>query len=336
MIFLSALVSQKLRRVLRKALTVSENVFANESLLRHLIPVVVESLGSAYPELANKQNDILELIIHEQEIFKALRESSSKAFIEVLSEFPNLEDIDLMECPGFVPAYREFQAVKNNFKNNSIPGDFLYKLTDTYGLTEEHFQKLAQLEEMSYDLKEYQEVMTKAKQKAKSSLKIHDHSDKLLQSIKEALVDLTRNLPNTQNDYKYMYTYDYKEKKYRIPPLKTKVLGILYNDVKVEEVVCNGMHNTQDIVSIVTEGSNFYYESGGQQSDQGVLVIKTLSGESLELKVSDVRFINDCVVHTCELPMEKANFTIGIGDEVELLVDSDHRKRNICHHTGMP
>lgn len=329
------LYSQKLRRVLRKALRVSENVFANECLLSHLIPVVVESLGSAYPELINKQNDILELIAHEQEIFKTLRESSSKAFTEVLSEFPNLEDIDLMECPGFVPAYREFQTLKSNFKNNNIPGDFLYKLTDTYGLTEEHFQKLAQLEEMSYNINDYREVMAEAKQKAKSSFKNHDHSDKPLQSIKEALVDFTRNLPNTENDFKYVYTYDPQEKKYIIPSLKTKVLGILYNDVKVEEVVCNGIHNTRDIVSFVTEASNFYYESGGQQSDQGVLIIKSLSNENLELKVHNVCLINECVVHTCELPTEKANFTIGVGDEVELQVDSNHRKKNICHHTGI-
>ncbi|KAM7358050.1 alanine--tRNA ligase, mitochondrial [Cochliomyia hominivorax] len=326
--------NQKLRRVLRKALTVSENVFANENLLTQLIPVVVDSLGCAYPEIVNKQSDILELIAHEQEIFKALRQSSSKAFTEILSEFPNLEDIDLMECPGFVPAYREFQAIKDTFKNNNIPGDFLHKLTDTYGLTEEHFQKLAQLEEMTYNVAEYQEALAKAKEKAKGSLNSKHHSDKLLQSINEALKVLTKNLPVTENHYKYNYTYDIQDKKYIVPDLKTKVLGILYNDVNVEEVVCNRKSNTQDILSIITEASNFYYESGGQESDKGVVIIKTLENDLQELKVSNVRFINDCVVHTCELPVEKAHFTLGIGDEVVLQVDASHRQRNICHHTA--
>ncbi|KAI8120807.1 mitochondrial, Alanine--tRNA ligase [Lucilia cuprina] len=326
--------NQKLRRVLRKALTVSENVFANEKLLPQLIPVVVESLGCAYPEISNKQSAILELIAHEQEIFKALRESSSKAFAEVLSEFPNLEDIDLMECPGFVPAYREFQGLKDTFKNNIIPGDFLHKLTDTYGLTEEHFEKLAQLEEMSYNVSDYQEAVAKAKQKAKGSMLSNQYSDKLLQSINDSLVDLTKTLKATDNQHKYNYSYDNNEKQYHIPALKTKVLGILYNDVSVQEVVCNGSTNSQDIVSIVTDASNFYYESGGQQSDKGVIVIKTKTNEQYELNVNNVCYINDCVVHICDLPSEKAFFTLGLGDEVTLQVDAQHRKRNICHHTA--
>lgn len=294
----------------------------------------MDSLGCAYPEISNSQSAILELIAHEHEVFKALRESSFKSFAEVLSEFPNLEDIDLMECPGFVPAYREFQALKDKFTNNNIPGDFLHKLTDTYGLTEEHFQKLAQLENMTYNVADYKEAVEKAKQKAKCSMTTYQHSDKLLQGIIESLVEFTRTLPATDNQYKYNYSWDNKKKQYVIPVLKTKILGILYNDVSVQEVVCNGISNTQDIVSIVTESSNFYCESGGQQSDKGVILIKTLSNDSYELNVSNVYFINDCVVHTCELPAEKAYFSLCIGDEVKLKVDEQHRKQNIRHHTG--
>lgn len=326
--------NQKLRRVLRKALTISETIFANDKLLAQLVPIVADSLGSAYPEIPNKQNAVLELIAHEQDVFKALRESSSKAFTEVLSEFPNLEDIDLMECPGFIPAYRDFQSLKHTFKNNQIPGEFLYKLTDTYGLTEENFQKLAELEEMSYDMVGYKEAVTNAKRKAKGSLK-SNHSDKLLKSIVTSLTDITRTLPATENHYKYNYTYDVKEKQYIIPALKTKVLAILYNDVSVHEVVCNGITNSEGIISIITQGSNFYFESGGQQSDKGLFIFKTSADDKIhELKISSVRLINDCVVHQCEMPKEKIHFTLATGQDVELKVDARHRKRNICHHTA--
>ncbi|XP_013100290.1 alanine--tRNA ligase, mitochondrial [Stomoxys calcitrans] len=328
--------NQKLRRVLRKAITVSENVFGNETLLQHIIPVVADSLGSAYPEIANKQNDILELISHEQEVFKALRESSSKAFSEVLVEYPNLEDVDLMECPGFVPAYREFQSQKHTFKNHCIPGEFLFKLSDTYGLTEEHFKKLAQSEEMTYDSSDYKDVVTRAKLKAKSSMNFNEQENTHLKNIEKSLVDITKSLPSTDNHYKYSYTYNELEKEYAVPDLNSKVLGILYNDVCVNEVVSTGgFSNTKDIISIVTEASNFYYESGGQQADKGCIILEAANGESLDLKVIAVRSINDCVIHMCELPKERLKFTLAVGDNVVLNIDKIHRKRNICHHTAV-
>ncbi|XP_075164210.1 alanine--tRNA ligase, mitochondrial [Haematobia irritans] len=328
--------NQKLRRVLRKAITVSESIFANESLLHHIIPVVAESLGSAYPEILNKQNDMSELIRHEQEIFKTLRETSSKAFNEVLNEYPSLEDVDLMECPGFVPAYREFQSLKHTFKNHCIPGEFLYKLSDTYGLTEEHFKKLAQFEDMTYDSAGYKDVVARAKLKAKGSMAYSDQPNPHLKNLEMTLVDTTKSLQPTDNHSKYIYAYNDLEKKYVIPDVKSKVLAVLYNDVSVNEVVCTGgVSNMKDILSIVTEASNFYYESGGQQSDKGVIILNTANGQTLELKVINVRYINDCVVHMCELPTERLQFTLATGDNVVLRIDENHRKRNTCHHTAV-
>lgn len=314
----------------------SENIFANDKLLNDLIPVVVDSLGCAYPEIPNKQQAILELISHEQEVFKALRESSSKAYTEVLSEFPNLEDVDLMECPGFVPAYRDFQSIKHTFKNNKIPGDFLYKLTDTYGLTEENFQKLAELEDMTYDMAGYKNAVANAKLKAKAAMLPSEQTNSIFKNIEESLAKVTKSLPASDNQYKYNYTYNEVEKEYTLPELKTKVLAVLYNDVSVNEVVCHGgISNNNDVISIVTEASNFYYESGGQQSDKGVVLLRNSNNETVELRVINVRAINECIVHMCEIPKEKINFAVATGDEVVLQVDCNHRKRNICHHTGM-
>lgn len=328
--------SQKLRRVLRKAITVSENIFRNDKLLHHLVPVVAESLGSAYPEIHNKQKDILELISHEQEVFKALRESSSKAFSEVLNEYPNLEDVDLMECPGFIPAYRELQAQKHTFTDRGIPGDFLYKLSDTYGLTEENFKKLAELEDLTYDSEAFKKAVFNAKQKAKQSLYLNEQTNQNFKNIEKSLVEVTKTLPATDDHFKYSYTYESTDRKYMIPELKSKVLAIFYNEVSVNEVVSNGgLSDAQDLISIITESSNFYYESGGQQADKGCVILSNdANKETFELKVVDVRFINDCIVHICELPKERPQFTLATGDNVVLQIDDRHRKRNICHHTG--
>ncbi|CAD7004945.1 unnamed protein product [Ceratitis capitata] len=302
--------NQKLRKVLRKAFTISENVFANETLLSQIVPFVIETIGMAYPEMYHKHNSILELIAHEQEVFKSLRESSSKAFAEVLTEFPNLEEVDLMECPGFVPAYRDFQAQKKFFKNNTLPGKFLYKLTDTYGLTEENFKKLAELENMECDLHGYLKEITNAKLKSKSSLSNGSGSgeNKLenQRRVNEALLQLTQKLSQTDNSWKYNYSYDVANKKYHIPALSTQVLGMVFRGKESDTVSLDS--TTSGFLYIVTDASNFYYESGGQQADTGTILLLTENGDP-QLK----------------LPT---------GDQVELLVDANQRELITCHHTA--
>ncbi|KAH8255936.1 hypothetical protein KR026_002977 [Drosophila bipectinata] len=332
--------NQKLRRVLRKALNISEHVFAKENLLSKLIPIVVETLGEAYPEMSAKQQAVIDLIRHEQEVYKNLRESSSKAFAEVLTEFPNLDDIDLMECPGFVPAYREFQVQRSKFPNNTIPGDFLYKLTDTYGLTEESFLKLAELENMNCDLERYRAEVSLAKIKAKSIQREEGASlcDLVAeQRIAEAQAKMTKRLPATNNSHKYSYSFDKETGSYTIPELKSRVVGMLLNDAEVSRTQGSRLQDpTTDTISLVTAASNFYYESGGQQSDSGKILVKNTHQPDQPhlLNVISVKHLNDCVVHVCRLSSPVDAFELAIGDDVELVVDSAQRQLNTCHHTG--
>ncbi|XP_017473013.1 PREDICTED: alanine--tRNA ligase, mitochondrial [Rhagoletis zephyria] len=329
--------NQKLRRVLRKALTISENIFTNEKLLSQLIPVVVETIGTAYPEMYNKQTSILELIAHEQEVFKLLRESSSKAFAEVLTEFPNLEDIDLMECPGFVPAYRDFQAQKETFKNNVLPGKFLYKLTNTYGLTEENFKKLAELENMECDLRGYLTEISNAKLISKLSSN-GNSEDKLESQIRssEALARLTQKLGPTDNSLKYAYKYDAENKRYIIPTLSAQVTGMVYGGSESDTVFLNNSLTDSDLLHIVTDVSNFYYESGGQQGDVGTILLtsETDDRSKPQLPVVEIKHVNDCIVHVCKLPKFKEEFILTTGAQIQLVVNENHRQRTTCHHTA--
>ncbi|XP_037935864.1 alanine--tRNA ligase, mitochondrial [Teleopsis dalmanni] len=330
--------NQKLRRVLRKAFTISEQTFANENLVAQLVPIVVETLGSAYPEMYIKQHAVLELIEHEREVYKILRETSSKAFIEALTEFPNLEDIDLMECPGFVPAYRDLQSQKPHFINNTLPGKFLFKLRDTYGLTEENFHKLAELENMSCDLKGYKEELCNAKYKTKCAMtKVEDNKNlsKQWKCIDEVLNSYTAQLPTTNNSLKYNYSYDASSSKYNINAAIAQIQGLTHNDSIANELNMTNVDTNDDVICIITDRSNFYYESGGQQSDRGKVLIKLDDGKCSELNIVDVKFINNCVVHVCRLePTAEKNFSLCVGENVELIVDAKHRKSNICHHTA--
>lgn len=310
-------------------------MFAHENMLRELVPIVVETLGDAYPEMSKKQQAVIELIAHEQEVYKTLRENSSKAFAKVLTEFPKLDDIDLMECPGFVPAYREFKEQRLNFSNNTIPGDFLYKLTDTYGLTEESFLKLAELENMNCDLHRYRAELALAKLRAKEPQR-NDFDVNIQKRIYEAQLDISKRMPPTDNSYKYVYKYDKESETYATPTLKTHVLGLLSNDAEVSHIFGSRLQKT-DTISIITEASNFYYESGGQQSDLGTLLVgnKHKPDETHKLNVLGIKYLNDCVVHICSLNALTEDFELAIGDEVHLKVDNETRQLTTVHHSGM-
>ncbi|KAH8398376.1 hypothetical protein KR215_009514 [Drosophila sulfurigaster] len=329
--------NQKLRRVLRKAFNISKQVFAHENLLAELIPIVAETLGDAYPEIASKQQSVIELIAHEQDVYKHLCASSSKAFAEVLTEFPKLDDIDLMECPGFVPAYREFQVQRSNFPNNTIPGDFLYKLTDTYGLSEESFLKLAELENMNCDLERYRAELAVAKLRTKQPLRNGVAGDFAMeQRIANAQALLTKKLPATDNSHKYTYSYDVANESYEIPVLKSRVLGMLHNETEVSNTQGKCLNAKVDTLSIVTEASSFYYEAGGQQSDLGKLLVesKQRPSEPHQLEVLDVKLLNGCVVHVCGLSTPIEDLELAVGDEIQLDVNAKHRQLNMCHHTA--
>ncbi|KAH8365808.1 hypothetical protein KR093_004670 [Drosophila rubida] len=329
--------NQKLRRVLRKALSISKQVFAHENLLAQLVPIITETLGDAYPEISTKQQSVIELIAHEQEVYKCLCESSSKAFAEVLTEFPKLDDIDLMECPGFVPAYREFQVQRSNFANNTIPGDFLYKLTDTYGLSEESFLKLAEIENMNCDLERYRAELAVAKLRSKQPLPNGVERDFVMeQRIANAQALLTKQLAPTDNSYKYIYSYNMKTESYEMPTLKSHVLGLLHNDIDVPSTQGRCLNQNSDRLSIVTAASCFYYESGGQQSDLGNLFVisKQNPEKHHKLEVVDVKQFNGCVVHVCCLTTPIEDLHLAVGDEIHLKVNVKHRQLNMCHHTA--
>ncbi|XP_055847149.1 alanine--tRNA ligase, mitochondrial [Episyrphus balteatus] len=315
--------NQKLRRVLRKAILTSENIFNNANLLPQLIPVVVDTLGSAYPEMNAKLSDVLEIIAHEQDVFKTVRSSSSKAFNKVLQQYPKLQDVDLMEFPGFVPAFKDLQAQKSIFKDGVIPGKFLFKLTDTFGLAEDSFKILAQLEGMQLDEEGFREEVIRAKEKSKGS----NFDSTTQRQINEALSKLTLSCENTDSSFRYNYKFNTQKRVFEVPPVETVVLGILQSDCQVDSVNAD-TENHKDLISVVTSKSNFYYEAGGQPSDKGYIEF-----DGGKFVVENVIQMNDCIVHVGRF--KEPGGTLSVGSKVVLHVDSDYRTANTCHHTAI-
>lgn len=254
-----------------------------------------------------KLPSILEILDHEEEIFKGLRKTSSKACKELIEEFPAFQDLDVIECPGFVPAFRELQT--QSFPDNIIPGKVLFKLNDTYGLQDETIGNIAEILNLKLNNLEWKEEIKRAKLKSKGSLDV-----KAQNTYDESISTLTRNLEPTNNDPKYSYHFDKNSKIYEVDDVRAKVTAYQLND--------DGSY------SIITDKSNFYFTSGGQQGDKGLMELP--SGSTFI--VTSVELINGCIVHKGHL--SSSNDKINLGDSVILKVDPKARTRNIIHHSA--
>ncbi|XP_055374023.1 alanine--tRNA ligase, mitochondrial [Condylostylus longicornis] len=322
--------NQKLRRIMRTCFQISEQVFKNEDLLNKIVPTVVDILGTSYPEMHIKLNDTLEIIYHEQEVFKALRLNSIRELQGILKE-QDLRDFDLIDNPGFFQAYKELKSLKSSFSDNTIPGSFLYKLHDTYGLNEESMQKLALLEQLNTDMTDFKNELQKVKQKTKSLL--YSQGDEMHKKFEESMSKLSQTCSNTDDSFKYNYKFNSVIEEYETEPIKSQILGIIKNG---EIIKSKCAAHDEDVICIITDKSNFYYESGGQEGDKGVLKI-TMNGSCMnntrvEFLVDDVKFMNNNTIHIGKF--QSPNVIVSVGDDVEHLVDRTHRTRNIMHHTS--
>lgn len=79
--------SHKLRRVMRRAITIGEEQFGfkreDESLCR-LTQVVAETLSDAYPELSDQLERIRLILRHEEELFSELQKKVNRLGTDVL------------------------------------------------------------------------------------------------------------------------------------------------------------------------------------------------------------------------------------------------------------
>lgn len=276
-------------------------------MLDEIIPIVVDILGPTYPEMSLKLPGILEMIKNEEEIFRSLRKSSSTDCKELIKQYPGLQDLDIMDCAGFVPAFRELQS--QSFLDGIIPGQMLFKLNSTYGLQDETISNIAEVLNLQLNVEEWRDEIKKAKLKSKGSLDVQKQNN-----YDERISSLTKNLKPTDNGPKYMYHFDKTSKSYEVDSVLATVTGCLSNE--------------DGTFSMVTDRSNFYYTSGGQQSDKGIFELP--SGNTF--LVHFVENVNNCIVH-CGL-LKSSSEEVRVGDKVTLRVDPQVRTRNIIHHTA--
>lgn len=306
--------SYRLRRVFRKTINIADNVFKTPNILEEaIIPQIVRSLGSTYPELERNYEQILKVVTHEADEYRSLLERSSKKFRKLnLRNGSPLTEIDALENPGLISALNDIEKqLKSNRKLHALSSENLYYLYKTYGLHEDTLVKVAQEKHLTVHMDEFMKYRNEQNKLSKRKMELNE---------KPFVQELKRNrLPKTDDSFKYYYKYDADTKCYELPTLEAKVLHV-------------GKDAATDLYHIVLDRTNFYAMAGGQDSDVGEIVA-TGKDRAVVFEAEMVELINDVVVHSGHFQDAAQKFKIG--DLVNLCVNSDRRTPLTQHHTGI-
>ena len=123
-----------LRRILRRASRYARTLGVQEPFLHRLVPVVVEVMGDAYPELRQREKHCCRVILAEEEAFLRTLDKGLEIFAALAKE------------------------AKAN-KGNSISGADAFRLFDTYGFPLDLTQLLAAEEGLTVEVEGFNRLM---------------------------------------------------------------------------------------------------------------------------------------------------------------------------------
>ncbi len=169
-----------LRRILRRAVRFGRQTLGlRDPFLHTLVPVVVEAMGRAFPELTKNPSGVVDIIKDEEVSFGRTIDRGIDLFEEAAG-----------------------RARADEGKRLVIAGVDAFKLHDTYGFPIDLTRIMAEERGMAVDLAGYEKLMEEAKELARSGGKTQD--TRLFTLSPEALAQLARQgVEPTADDLKY-------------------------------------------------------------------------------------------------------------------------------------
>ena len=182
-----------------------------------------------------------------------------------------------------------FSKVIDDMSGKTIAGAEAFKLYDTFGFPLDLTQVMAREKGLSVDSKGFEKEMALQKKRAKSSEKFKSKSTEINWTV-------VKDVSNS------------KFKGYETTFLSTDI--VKYSSNKNEHYV-------------VLNQTPFYAESGGQVADTGSII-----GDEINLKVQNVQFEGEMIIHKCTGDINGKNFS------VKCQVDESRRQMIRKNHTA--
>ncbi|XP_055119031.2 alanine--tRNA ligase, mitochondrial [Symphalangus syndactylus] len=285
-----------LRRILRRAVRFSMEILkAPPGFLGSLVPVVVETLGDAYPELQRNSAQIANLVSEDEAAFLASLERGRRIIDRTLR---TLGPSDMF------PAEVAWSL--------SLCGDLGLPLDMVELMLEEKGVQLdsAGLERLAQEEAQHRARQAEPVQKQGLWLDVH------------ALGELQRQgVPPTDDSPKYNYSLR-PSGSYEFGTCEAQVLQLYTEDGTAVASVGKGQR-----CGLLLDRTNFYAEQGGQASDRGYLV--RAGQEDVLFPVARAQVCGGFILHEAVAPE-----CLQIGDQVQLHVDEAWRLGCMAKHTA--
>ncbi|KAK9869469.1 hypothetical protein WA026_003224 [Henosepilachna vigintioctopunctata] len=301
--------NQKLRRILRKCFSLSENVFQKErGLLKELSNYVVDNLGHVYVEMEKNISQIHQIIDYEEEVYRDLKNNARSEWEKLLKDNKQLKSLDILDAPSLIPAYKDLQKIKPS----KICGELAFKLYDTFGLDSYTIEKLAIALDIPFDTKGLDSELKKAKHKIKQQVII---KSSVLEELEKECI------PKTDDSFKYNFEKVVDD--YKFENIAVKVLKIVHHDELVKQIGPN------TFCGLLLDKTNFYCESGGQISDKGKIEF-----DKAIFEVIEVENLNNYVLHKGFLT-SKSGYNLCLNSTGMLSIDQENRLDIMRNHSAI-
>ena len=264
-----------LRRIMRRAIRYGRNIGLNRPFLHQTAGTVFDIMKTAYPELYEARAFITTVIQNEEVRFAETLDIGLKLLTEALAE---------IKAKG----------------ENTVPGEIIFKLYDTYGFPVDIVRDMVRDEGLALDMQGFEAAMAGQREKSRSIAAFTRVSD--------AYRDLSA------GGFRPEFTgYD--------TLACTSRVRVLVEEGREVQGAAEGSR-----VEVVTEKTPFYGESGGQVGDAG-----KITGPDLVMAVHDtVKDPTGFIIHVGEIVSGR----IRKGDSVTLTVDETRRKKTALNHTA--
>ena len=257
-----------LRRIIRRAIRHGNKLGAQAPFFAALVPDLITQMGEAYPQLVSQQSAITAALQGEEEQFARTLDNG----MAILEE--SLEQI----------------------VDQTIPGDVIFKLYDTYGFPVDLTNDIARERGLVLDLEGYETAMATQRQRSQDRAGFK--------------VDYSQSL-NLEGETVFVG--------YDTGRAEGTVVAVL-----LEGTRCNALESDQSGV-VILDCTPFYGESGGQVGDCG-----RLSSADGAADVTDTTKAQGHHLHHVTV----TSGSIKVGDKFDAQIDAGLRDRTRLNHSA--
>ena len=257
-----------LRRIIRRAARHGNKIGITEPFFYKLVQPLVDNMGSAYAELIDAQSRIEKVL-----------ENEEQRFSETLQQGMRILQDDI-----------------KGLKGDTISGETVFKLYDTYGFPADLTADVAREQNLKIDQAGFDKQMEAQRERGRQASRFDVDYD--------ASIEV-----KTSSEFTgYEHIQD-----------SAVVEEIFVNNQSVKEI------NQNESGLVILDQTPFYAESGGQVGDIGLI-----TNENSKFEVNDTQKQGNAHAHIGKLVSGK----LKIGDKVNAKANIEHRQATVLNHSA--